>query len=662
MPGFSSTQTPSPTILRNSDGAQKVSYQRGDASAVKRSVDDKIKEIVSIKDFGAVGDGVTDDSVAMQSALDANLNVYLPRGTYLFASETTARDGTRVIGDNATIQGSGATFTGSALIVSGNNCQFSGIRFDVNVRNNGPAVETAVGSLWGIYVNQKSDVRIYDCDFTRYNHGVNVVTSAVSGISEKVIVTNNTFEAGFEWGTANVDNFQMGVIIADVGAAHVYDIDTWSTEEIQADLLRQHVVSNNTFFEGQYAISIIRASNVLISGNNIRRTSRGISLQQQARNCTVVSNSIKDVDSTGVHLARGTNNVTINGNTIQGVSSLDNSGIQAYVGCRNLTITNNTLDSKFDLWDGGYAGDIRRPGFGIRLAQYVENCVVSGNNIVGYQYGIYLQTDPFTGVAPTEPNYLKTGIRNITISNNNVVGKYFGAASTYKLEFLQSSSRGVLISKSQTYEDVNVSGWDISNIKVCHNNLELVGQAIQLFYAVDDGSATTPPIFEKIHLTHNSSISNGSDLVKTNISESWDISINNNDFDDTQTFTPVIDGTTTAPTVGVNYAYGRYRREGKLIHYWVDIDASSVSGGSGKLIISGLPFPSANGVALTQIGSAMHSGFSLGGSNVNFHCGVEKNSNFIRLLVGTAAGTLSFPDVSVMGAGTIRCEGKYYTD
>lgn len=41
---------------------------------------------VNVKDFGAVGDGVTDDTAAIQAALDQGDVVYIPQGTYLFST------------------------------------------------------------------------------------------------------------------------------------------------------------------------------------------------------------------------------------------------------------------------------------------------------------------------------------------------------------------------------------------------------------------------------------------------------------------------------------------------------------------------------------------------------------------------------------------------
>lgn len=63
--------------------ANVVSYEPGFLGSVATTVADKLQQYISVKDFGAVGDGVADDTAAIQAALDSAKSLYFPAGVYL---------------------------------------------------------------------------------------------------------------------------------------------------------------------------------------------------------------------------------------------------------------------------------------------------------------------------------------------------------------------------------------------------------------------------------------------------------------------------------------------------------------------------------------------------------------------------------------------------
>jgi hypothetical protein len=70
-------------------------------STTARNLDDRFADVVNVKDFGAVGDGVADDTAAIQAALDLQKGpVFMPNGVYLVSSEIVIKDGTGLIGEN----------------------------------------------------------------------------------------------------------------------------------------------------------------------------------------------------------------------------------------------------------------------------------------------------------------------------------------------------------------------------------------------------------------------------------------------------------------------------------------------------------------------------------------------------------------------------------
>lgn len=69
--------------LAAAPGASLVGYLPDGVGAVATNVQSKLREFVSVKDFGAVGDGVTDDTSAIQSAINSGArHIYFPSGRY----------------------------------------------------------------------------------------------------------------------------------------------------------------------------------------------------------------------------------------------------------------------------------------------------------------------------------------------------------------------------------------------------------------------------------------------------------------------------------------------------------------------------------------------------------------------------------------------------
>lgn len=56
------------------------------------------------------------------------------------------------------------------------------------------------------------------------------------------------------------------------------------------------------------------------------------------------------------------------------------------------------------------------------------------------------------------------------------------------------------------------------------------------------------------------------------------------------TWTPAIDGETTSPTVTYTLQYGVYTRIGRIVNFGCQITLSAISGGSGNVFVTGLPF------------------------------------------------------------------------
>jgi len=137
--------------------ASQVTYDPPFTGSVATNVEAKLAQTVSVKDFGAVGDGTTDDTAAIQAAINSQPStggcVYFPIGKYLITSAITwaGKNALKLYGDRSGVDGANtaveilcgtvgiAMFDGrnsfhchiEGILLNGNNKATYGIRLGV---------------------------------------------------------------------------------------------------------------------------------------------------------------------------------------------------------------------------------------------------------------------------------------------------------------------------------------------------------------------------------------------------------------------------------------------------------------------------------------------------------------------------------------------------
>ncbi len=87
-----------PVALELSGATAPADFTATGTGAAARTINDKLADAISVKDFGAVGDGLTNDTTAIQNALAAHDSVFMPAGEYLISATITLTAGQSLIG------------------------------------------------------------------------------------------------------------------------------------------------------------------------------------------------------------------------------------------------------------------------------------------------------------------------------------------------------------------------------------------------------------------------------------------------------------------------------------------------------------------------------------------------------------------------------------
>lgn len=410
--------------------ASQVSYDPPFVNSVVTNVEAKLAQTVSVEDFGAVGDGIVDDTDAIQNAINALATdggiLYFGPKTYLV--EQTGGNFALEIKSKIKFQGvSGATtiLLGNAATDCGifgsnsaiNNIYFDGITFD---GNNG----SVAANTFGFKVPNIATFVVTNCTFQGLNK--DGILAGETTLAQNVVVDNCIFNADGSTGNGVRVYHNEGLTINSCRFFQ-YIASPIDTNPTSGSNVQTYAIITNNYLEndslnwlpGYSSISLL-VDRVLCEGNTVIGGGYIVvhdyaGSGQTTRDYRIIGNTILDTVSLGIAVNQGENSdIVISGNNIKGCLS---SGIQIvnpnappYTTTNPVIISNNIIE---DTNTNTVYTNTNQPA--CILLQQANNVLITGNQCIAPRFaGIWV-----------------AGSSDVVIEGNYIVDQKGYAASNF---------------------------------------------------------------------------------------------------------------------------------------------------------------------------------------------------------------------------------------
>lgn len=421
---------PPGTPLTNSDYWFLYGSSSGAIIHLQDQIDDIMKAVVTPEMFGAAGNGITDDTVALQAALDSG-SIVICKKTYKITGSVTMPKGVSISGNGTIVVDNNGNFF-DAVICSGDN-NITGITFT----DTATTYDTLKYMIGG---NEVKNVTVEGCIFNNIHSGYCICFTK----SEFLSIRYNNIDHYSYSGIM----FMNGCINCDVSYNRVYDGRDTSTSNrypisisgylLVADRPAQNIKVYNNYIEdlSPYweGIDSHSCENCEIVGNRIINTAYGIMLTSPTTPTLATGNSVSNVlvknnyistngsggvangiiASVGVNGRGGVQNVRIENNRILILNNTSvHTSIAAGIGIRSssrlLSILNNYINNS---------------ARGISLSEGAVSVLIEGNDIEGgltaADSGIDLSEVTISSNLQIIANFIHSVVRSFTGTPNAI--------------------------------------------------------------------------------------------------------------------------------------------------------------------------------------------------------------------------------------------------
>lgn len=458
---------------------------------------------VNVQDYGAIGDGATNCTTAVQAALNVvNANgggtVFFPAGDYLFDAGCTLYSNVTLAGETgAVIKPSASVPLQLFLGVGLSNVTVQNLTFEgtgAAATNTQRFIQIGTGSTYisienchfkkareiGLVLEGCQYINVDGCTFTN-----NLVYGAeIRGGSSSITVSNCSFILNGNSGVAT-SNFGRGLVLWDTSSATVtncifnqnteYGLRLYSqTGDLTAN--RNIAITNCTFRDngtsatGKNDLYVYdeqgTTERVAITGCSFSTGNGNFAAVLSGENITFVGNTVKSINAQqafGVSLF-GSTNVVVSGNTFTNLAYVANFSPTVGAVSTNCTLSNNqcigvaafvasTVQGTGHIISGNHIthGGAGATDVGIGVTNSNVSVSIIGNTIDGFYRGMnigsagdYINVQNNTTLNSDDSGFyapFQTDVTKFTCTNNNFDKAYPAVWGTIFSDGLQTFSR-----------------------------------------------------------------------------------------------------------------------------------------------------------------------------------------------------------------------------